>query len=351
MSRTDFSSRALALFAIGALTAGALVAQPESPPAPVRVVSAVRRAMAPRLIVPGSVVSRSDARIAAETSGRLVRVAEVGEAVARGGELARIDDEALRLQLKDDEADIKRLEANLAYLDQQVTRQKRLTEQQVAPANDLDDVLSRRESAEQELVQARVAREQTLFRLERSRVLAPFAGRVAERLQQPGGYVAVGGELVRLVDTARVEIMARAPVSVAPHLADGMIVSLREGAREASGRIRTVVPVGDQSSRMFEIRVVPEEGDWLIGSAVRVALPSAAPREVIAVPRDALILRRDSTYVFKVTADDTAERVEVETGIGEGDLVEVTGPVEAGDRVVVRGGERLRAGQAVSIAD
>jgi RND family efflux transporter MFP subunit len=153
------------------------------------------------------------------------------------------------------------------------------------------------------------------------------------------------------VDTGSVEVVARAPVSVAPHLSEGMAVVLREDEREFPGRIRTVVPVGDQRSRMFEIRVVPEEGDWLIGSAVRVALPSSAPRDVIAVPRDALVLRRDSTFVFRVTEEEKAERVEVETGIGEGELIEVTGEVAAGDRVVVRGGERLREGQMVSIAE
>ena len=69
---------------------------------------------------------------------------------------------------------------------------------------------------------------------------------------------------------------------------------------------------------------------------------------MIAVPRDALVLRRDGTTVFRILADDTAERVSVQTGIAAGDLIEVTG-IEPGDRVVTRGGERLRPGQKVVI--
>jgi multidrug efflux pump subunit AcrA (membrane-fusion protein) len=60
------------------------------------------------------------------------------------------------------------------------------------------------------------------------------------------------------------------------------------------------------------------------------------------VPRDALILRSDSIYVFKVTAEGTAEKVSVETGIGHNSLIEVKGNVGAGDQVVIRGGQRRR---------
>ena len=38
----------------------------------------------------------------------------------------------------------------------------------------------------------------------------------------------------------------------------------------------------------------------------------------------------------------------VDVGIGDGDYIEVIGDIAAGDAVVVRGGERLRAGTAVS---
>jgi multidrug efflux pump subunit AcrA (membrane-fusion protein) len=67
----------------------------------------------------------------------------------------------------------------------------------------------------------------------------------------------------------------------------------------------------------------------------------------VAVPRDALVLREDNTYVFKVNRKGVAERVAVETGAEDGAYVEVKGPVSPGERVIVRGAERLEAGQKV----
>lgn len=78
-----------------------------------------------------------------------------------------------------------------------------------------------------------------------------------------------------------------------------------------------------------------------------VSVPSAAPRNVIAVPRDALVLREDRTYVFKVSPKNVAERVNVRTGVESGTLVEVRGKIAESERVVVRGAEGLEAGQKV----
>ncbi|MEE9141490.1 MAG: hypothetical protein V3U59_02150 [Gammaproteobacteria bacterium] len=74
------------------------------------------------------------------------------------------------------------------------------------------------------------------------------------------------------------------------------------------------------------------------------------PVTVVAVPRDALILRQDNVYLFKVTDEGTVEQVAVRTGVGNGRMIEVQGDVRPGDRIVVRGGERLQPGQAVTIA-
>jgi multidrug efflux pump subunit AcrA (membrane-fusion protein) len=100
---------------------------------------------------------------------------------------------------------------------------------------------------------------------------------------------------------------------------------------------------------MIEVRVSLPDPDWVIGAAVRVSLPRSEPVPVVAVPRDALVLRQEAVYVFRVADDDTVEQVGVEPGIGEGEFVQVDGGIVAGDRVVVRGGERLRTGQSITV--
>jgi len=340
----------LCTLALVLLATGAALGQEGPPPAPVHVGYALEQDMAPYVWVPGTVVSRNVAPIATQVAGQLTWVAEVGDRLEKGQAVARIDDASLQLQLRNDEATIKSLEAQLTYLDQQLERLTRLTEQQVLPANDLEEAQSQHQAVEQELVQAKVGRERTLYELDRTRVKAPFSGEVVRRLQQPGSYSSVGEEVVFLVDTAQVEVQAQAPLSVAPHLSEGMVVTVDSAGREMQGTLRRIIAVGDQRSRMFEIRVALGNEPSIVGTAVRVALPTDRSRRVLAVPRDALILRSEGIYVFKVTEGGTAEKVTVKTGMGHDSLIEVSGDLGSGDTIVVRGGERLRPGQAVSIA-
>jgi multidrug efflux pump subunit AcrA (membrane-fusion protein) len=80
-------------------------------------------------------------------------------------------------------------------------------------------------------------------------------------------------------------------------------------------------------------------------------MPTAAAREVMSVPRDALVLRREGAFVYRIKEDMTAEQVRVVTGLGAGSFIEVIGDVKSGDLVVIRGAERLSTGMTVSIQE
>jgi hypothetical protein len=82
-----------------------------------------------------------------------------------------------------------------------------------------------------------------------------------------------------------------------------------------------------------------------------VAVPQDNQRKVLAVPRDALVLRSDGQSVFVVDGNNQAKKISVTTGIGSGDNIEVTGMISPGDRVIIRGNERLQPGQSVNIMD
>jgi RND family efflux transporter MFP subunit len=325
-------------------------AEPQGPPpAPVSVAQAKQTEFAPLLWAPGSVVSREDARVATEQDGRVTQVAEVGTRVRRGDVLAQLEDNLLRLQERQNQADIDRIEAQLDYARSQEERLGALVQKNSIAGSQHDEARSQRRVLEQDLQRARVALDQARHRLRNATVRAPFDGTVAERFIQAGEYLGVGMPVVRLVNTASLEVRAQAPVNLAARLKPGMDVALREGETELHQIVRAVVPVGDESSRQFELRIALDSAQWPIGSALQVGLPSAAPRAVVAVPRDALVLRANETFVVKVGADDTAQRVPVRTGGAQGELVEVIGDVVAGDRLVVRGGERLSPGQRVRI--
>jgi len=191
---------------------------------------------------------------------------------------------------------------------------------------------------------------QTQRRIDQSRVLAPFPGIVVERLVQAGEFVSRGTQIARLVDTEKREIRARAPLTISSYVREGLEVSVKHQDRQSLSPVTRVIPVGDERSRMFEVRIAANDPAWVIGSPVRIALPNSDPRELVAIPRDALVLRGSEMFVLRVTADNKVEKIQVDTGIGLGELIEVIGDLSGGDRVVTRGAERLQAGQAVVIS-
>lgn len=339
------------LVVLGCLMASGVMAQQGRPAPTVSVDMATQESMSAMFLAPGTVVSRNDARISAEISGRITSIVEVGTPVAMGDTIAQLEDRLLKLRLQDNNANIRRLEANEEYLRSQLERFDQLAQKNNVTRNQIDELRSQIEMARQDIVRAKIQYAQTQYEIERTRITAPFDGRVIERQASLGEFISPGGAIVRLVDTTNVEVRAQAPVAVVRYLDDGMAVAIRDDRGTAPSRIRSVVGVGDERSRMVEVRVALDGEDWIIGSAVRVELPQSEPTMVVAVPRDALILRENETYLYKVNADNTVEQVPVRTGIGNGARIEVQGDIVDGDRVVIRGGERLRPGQSVVIQD
>jgi len=341
-----FARRLLILpIALGHAFAGA----GDSPPVPVVVTTARAENLGASLSATGTVVSRNDARISAEVGGPLAWIAEPGTIVRRGETIARIAAERLDLTLRDNAAVVKRLEAQLSLLVTQRKRLDSLAGQSVVSQSQLDEALSRERMAEQDVEQARVAHDRARLDLDRAAVRAPFAGIVAERLQQAGEFVASGATLLRLVNDRELEVVARAPLTSSDTVKAGANVRLIDGGHETAGAVRAVIPVGDERSRMVELRIALADHSLRVGTPVRVEIASTERKSVITVPRDAVILRQGASYVMRVRPDNTAERVAVNLGPGIANHVQVDGTVRAGDRVIIRGAERLEPGQTVTI--
>ena len=109
------SAHVISVIATLAFAAAPALAQegPDAPPPVVVVASATAERMAETVTVPGSVVSRSDSEIAAEVSGVVDWVAEIGASVEAGGTIARVGGELLQIEAKRAEASVKRLEARV----------------------------------------------------------------------------------------------------------------------------------------------------------------------------------------------------------------------------------------------
>lgn len=299
--------------------------------------------------MPASVVSRNDARLAGEVTGRLIFVAEIGSELAAGDPVARIDDETLRLELREAEAGVGRQQAEREQAQRHHQRLAALRDSKLVSASQIDEAAAQWEIRERELAQAEVARDRARHRLGLAIIRAPHAGVVVERLVQVGEYLQAGGAVARLVQTADVELSARAPAHLASRLSPGQHVTVRQNDEERLARIRAVVPAADTQSRQIELRLALDDGRWLVGSAADVALPQGDIVATITVPRDALVLRPEGTFVFRIGDDGVARRIQVTAGAVQGDWVDVADGVAAGDRLVVRGAERLRDGDTVAV--
>lgn len=330
-----------------AIAAQSAQAQGQAPPVPVVVTTAREEKVGASLTATGTVVSRNDARISGEVGGTLAWIAEPGANVRRGETIARIDGERLSLALRDAQATLKRLEAQLELLSTQRVRLETLGN--VVSQSQLDEAQSRERMAEQDVEQARVARDRARLDLDRATVRAPFDGIVAERVRQAGEFVSSGTPLLRLVNDRDLEVVARAPLVTADAVSAGAVAQLVDGDHKGTGKVRAVIPVGDERSRMVELRIALTDRSWRVGAPVRVEIAPRSLKAVVTVPRDAVILRQGASYVMRVTPDNTAERVAVNIGPGHANNVQIDGLLQAGDRVVVRGGERLEPGQAVKV--
>jgi RND family efflux transporter MFP subunit len=324
---------------------------PAAPPAIVEVAPATTARLSPQRWVPGSVVSRDDAKIASAEAGRLEYVAEVGTRVKAGDRIAKLDDQTLRLRREEIQSDVARAEAQRALAQTQLARLDKLATSNAIAKTQLDEAKATLETNAQQLAHARAQLHQIDHDIDQADVRAPFSGVVTERFAQRGEYLQVGATIVHLVDTGRIEARVQAPLAMADKIRAGMDVQVKSAGKESTAKVRAVVPVGDERARQFELRVGLDPSLALVGSAVEVALPETGGDESLTVPRDALVQRQNQTYVMRVSAQNTAEQIPVSASTAAGDKVEVRGALAAGDRLVVRGAERLSPGQSVKVAN
>ena len=336
------------------LASCAAIAQTAAPAPPATVVQVAKAdvaRIAPRHWAPGSVVSRDDAKLATSAAGRLVYVAEVGTRLKAGDRVAKLEDEAILLRLEDTRSEVARIKAQRELADRQRERLEKLATSNSIAANQLDEARAQVTQLNAQLRQVEVRVRSAQHDLDQTEVRALFPGVVSERLAQRGEYVATGASIAHVVDTTHLEARVQAPLALASLVQPDMKLTVRVGDKEFKANVRAVVPVGEERSRQFELRLALTDTPLLVGSAIEVALPEREVAQTLAVPRDALVVRGEGSYVMRIKADSTAERVDVKAGASDGELTAVTGELAAGDTVVVRGAERLSVGQKVRIAE
>ena len=305
--------------------------------------------LSPSVEVPGTVVSRFDSRLASELAAKLVWIAEVGTEVQEGDTVARMEDFTFKIREMEAQSMVDREQARVVFLESELKRLQELSERNLSAKSQLDRTVSDLAVARSDhrIAQAQLGYAQISMHI--TEIRAPFSGVVTERLRNLGERLNVADEVLRLVDPNSLEVVARAPLSTVNYIKKGDVLPLGNDFRSGVAPIRTIVPFGNPQSHMFEIRLEADGATWTVGESVRLSMPTAEAKEVLAIPRDALVLRREGASVFKVTNESKVVQVKVVVGLGAGMLIEVFGELEPGDEVVVRGAEGLSDGMTIKV--
>jgi len=331
--------------------AGAALAQ--QPPAPVVQIAYVSETeVAPTVAVPGTIYSRNDVQVTAGVAGQLTMVAEPGTLVEIGDAIASIDKETLLLQRAEQEVLLERAEINTRQLNSQLRRQRELEGSDLVSEFELEQTEANRDLAVADAKLIKVRLRQIDDQIRRADIRAPFSGVVTSRQHRAGEDVARGEVLAAMTDILNMEVRAFVPLKHLPRTVVGEPIEVFATDTQFSGSIRSLVPTGDIRSQTFEARIdLPLEasGAWTVGQLVSVGIPIRTGKQTLAIPRDALVLRQEGSYVFRINGENKAERIAVDIGESSGDLIGITGLLAEGDRVAVRGAENLREGAEVKI--
>jgi len=365
--------RVLLLLALSTTACGPAAdpaAEPADPPRaqqrPLRrVVTAAAEEVALRDLVrlSAEVTPWASVTVAAEATGRVVELpAEIGDEVAAGALLARVDDEASRARLAQSEARVAETQAMLEQAERDLERGRQLAETRDISLTELDRLALARDTAA-----AQLDAERASTRLQRSMVddavaRAPFAGVVSDRLVEIGSWIAPGSPLVRLVDRRRLKVRGSATQRDRARLTPGLPAAVRADALPGiawQGSIRLLGQEADDATGTYLVEVAVDEPRAATGERLLPGMQGSieveiGERRALMIPRVALITTADGDGVFVVRDGDgdgeagsVARFVQPQTGITSEDRLEILAGLAAGDRIVVAGQHVLHDGDPV----
>ncbi len=310
----------------------------------------------------GSVVSRRVSLLSSKVDGSVAEMlVEAGDEVSAGAPLVRLDRVMAEIELSSAQSRADEARARLKEAGRQRDETQRLVNSKHIAKSALEEARAAVEinTAAVQRLRAEVRGYQET--LSRHEVTAPFDGVVSRKLVEVGQWVETSTALLELVAIRRLRVDVQVPQHYFAQIGPGTPVTMRLDSlpgRVFDAAVTRKIPVGHTSARTFPVHIELANDERLIapGMSARVRLRLNQAAESLLLPRDAVIKGPDGSESVWVLAEEdgveTANRIDVKTGLAARDLVEVTAEALAvGDRVVVRGNEILRPGQPVRVTE
>jgi len=327
----------------------------QGPPAsPVRYTEAREHPVRRTLRLPGTVESPTVSLVASEVGGVVAEFpVREGQRVEREEPLARLRTESLELRRSAAQAQLKEAESRLKLAERNLERSRELFDAKVISQQQLDDAFYE-STAWQGRVEQLTADIATInLALRQSTIRAPFAGAITREHTQVGSWVGVGDPVVEMMSLDAFEVRVEVPEQYYPGMKVGAAARVSFPSvrgMEVPGKVSALIPKADPQARTFPLKVRIQNRGGRIGAGMlaEVSLPSGENHRATVVPKDAVVRRGAQDFVYVLNGDNTVSQVPVETGEGVGAWVEVQSGLSSGQKVVTRGNERLRPGQAVT---
>ncbi|MCX7552681.1 efflux RND transporter periplasmic adaptor subunit [Marinicella sp. S1101] len=343
--------KSIAFMLLSVMGMNPLWAQQGPPPAMVKTATAISTEMAPTRAVAAFSKAKYITTIRAQSSGRVIEIANIGQIIERGEPLGLIADEEYALRLDELRNAIASQQAQVDFLQSESVRLESLKNQNLTSGTALDKNKADLKAATADLAQAKSRLQQIENDISNLTPKAPFKGFVTVQLAQPGQFLNEGQDFLEIMSATETEILAQLPYRLKSILQVGAQWQFIDQAGQTfTAEVERFIPAATSNSRQIQIHLKDLSEQLLPGEPIQLMVPESLPQQVVAVPRDALVLRRQGAHLF-VVKEGLAHKVEVETGLASGDMIAVKGEVAVGDEVVIRGNERLRDQQTIQLME
>lgn len=350
MQNKKISALILALLLAGCGGHDEAAKAPAAPTAQARSMVVAADARVAYHAAPATVVALDRAEVASRLMGYISNIAVVeGQAVTRGQRLFTVD--PLDVQGQVDQARGGVLQAESAYADAKADydRFNNLFKEEVVSRQQLDKAKLQYDLAAARLSQAKAGLGTASGQLRYATVTSPIAGVVTRKLANAGDLAAPGKPVLVVENPARLQIETQVPEVVLSQLKPGQTVPVEvDGiAGQIEGKVARISPAADPVSHTFLVKLdVPAQG-LRSGSFARALFP-AGESKTLAVPVAAVVNRAGIEGVFVLDKGGIAQFRMVRRGGEVGDLVEIQAGLQAGERIVVEGAEKLESGDKVT---
>lgn len=326
--------------------------EPGGPPPALVTVSGIREGMVdPVTEFVGTVYYPEVSEVSAEVSGTVLEVRfEEGHRVRKEVVLVRLDRDLLEKTLQSTRASREQNLADLEKAARDLARIEKLFREDSIAEQVYDENRFRVKSLEKKEESMKADVERLEIELAKKTVRAPFDGIVIKKHVDRGEWLSPGTAVATLARDDAMDVVVEVPGDVLPFVRKGRTVRVRAAGEEIQGTVSAIIPRGEVSTRTFPVKIrVPNRFSLIEGMEARVDIPSGKKEKALLVPRDALVTAMGQTVVFTVV-DAKAKMVPVTVTryVGKEVAVRMDG-LNAGMEVLVKGNERIRDGQPVTL--